>query len=44
MPTAEQKLKQIRSLAEQGAISKFQLYDMEDIYATRKRELLAGKG
>ncbi|MBW4615766.1 MAG: HlyD family secretion protein [Desmonostoc vinosum HA7617-LM4] len=43
LKTAEEKLKQIRILAEQGAISKFQLYDMEDIYATRKRELITAK-
>jgi HlyD family secretion protein len=43
LQTAEQKLKQIRTLVEQGAIAKFQLYDMEDIYATRKRELLAAE-
>ncbi|MHC5731888.1 MAG: efflux RND transporter periplasmic adaptor subunit, partial [Nostoc sp.] len=38
--TAEEKLRQIKILAEQGAISKFQLYDMQDTYATRKRELI----
>jgi HlyD family secretion protein len=41
--TAEKKLKQTEWLAEQGAISQFQLYDMQDIYATRKKELLAAK-
>ncbi|AFY33301.1 efflux RND transporter periplasmic adaptor subunit [Calothrix sp. PCC 7507] len=41
--TAEKKLKQIQLLAEQGAISQFQLYEMQDIYATRKKELLAAK-
>ncbi|MEH2284809.1 MAG: efflux RND transporter periplasmic adaptor subunit [Nostoc sp.] len=41
--TAEEKLKQIKILAEQGAISKFQLYDMQDTYATRKRELVAAQ-
>ncbi|MFB2897425.1 efflux RND transporter periplasmic adaptor subunit [Aerosakkonemataceae cyanobacterium BLCC-F50] len=40
LKTAEQKLKQIKLLAQQGAIPKFQLYDMEDTYATRKKELL----
>ena len=43
LATAETKLKQIRFLAEQGAIAKFQLYDIQDVYATRKRELLAAQ-
>lgn len=43
LQTAQQKLKQIQFLEQQGAISKFQRYDMEDIYATRKRELLAAQ-
>jgi HlyD family secretion protein len=43
LKTAEQKLKQIQFLEQQGAISKFQRYDMEDMYATRKRELLAAQ-
>ncbi len=37
---AETKLKQIRLLGHQGAISKFQQYDIEDIYTTRKQELI----
>ncbi|BCL35585.1 efflux RND transporter periplasmic adaptor subunit [Nostoc sp. MS1] len=43
LATAEEKLKQIQILARQGAISKFQLYDMQDTYATRKRELVAAQ-
>lgn len=43
LATAEIKLKQIRYLVDQGAIAKFQLYDMQDVYATRKRELLAAQ-
>lgn len=43
LATAEVKLKQIKFLVEQGAIAKFQLYDMQDVYATRKRELLAAQ-
>jgi len=41
--TSEEKLKQIKLLAEEGAISKFQFYDMQDTYASRKRELLAAQ-
>lgn len=40
LKTTEQKLKQVQILAKQGAISKFTLYDTQDIYATRKKELL----
>ena len=40
LETAEKKLQQIKVLADRGAISKFQLYDMQDTYATRKKELL----
>ncbi|MBN3962488.1 efflux RND transporter periplasmic adaptor subunit [Nostoc sp. NMS8] len=43
LTTAEEKLNQIKLLADQGAISRFQLYDMQDIYATRKRELLSAQ-
>jgi HlyD family secretion protein len=43
LKTAEQKLKQVRQLAEIGAMSKFQLYDIQDIYASRKKELLAAQ-
>lgn len=43
LKTAAEKLKQIQSLAEQGAISQFQVYDMQDVYAARKRELLAAE-
>ncbi|MBN3940604.1 efflux RND transporter periplasmic adaptor subunit [Nostoc sp. NMS9] len=41
--TAGEKLKQVKLLAEQGAIAKFQLYDMQDVYATRKRELITAQ-
>ncbi len=37
---AEAKLRQIKLLGQQGAISKFQQYDIEDTYATRKQELI----
>lgn len=40
LETAQKKLQQVKTLAEQGAISQFQLYDMQDLYATRKKELL----
>jgi HlyD family secretion protein len=40
LKTTEQKLKQVQILANQGAISKFTLYDTQDTYATRKKELL----
>jgi len=43
LKTAEEKLRQVALLAKQGAISKFQLYDMRDIYATRRRELLTAQ-
>jgi HlyD family secretion protein len=43
LKTAEEKLKQVKILAGQGAISKFQLYDMQDIYATRRRELVTAQ-
>lgn len=43
LETTEKKLEQMRVLADQGAIAKFQLYDMEDTYAARKRELLAAQ-
>ncbi len=43
LATTEIKLKQIRSLVEKGAISKFQLYELQDDYATRKIELLAAQ-
>jgi len=39
----ENKLKQLNSLVEVGAISKFQQYDIQDAYATRKKELLAAQ-
>lgn len=38
--TTEKKLQQIKLLVEQGAIAQFQLYDIQDTYATRKKELL----
>lgn len=45
LATAETKLRQLEYLVEQGGIARFQLYDMQDIYATRKKELLmAQKG
>jgi HlyD family secretion protein len=43
LKTAENKLQQLQSLAGEGAVSKFQLYDMQDIYATRKRELVSAQ-
>lgn len=43
LKTAEKKLQQLQLLTKQGAIAKFQLYDMQDVYATRKRELLAAQ-
>lgn len=43
LKTAENKLQQLQSLTQQGAVSKFQLYDMQDTYATRKRELVAAQ-
>ncbi|NJM73791.1 MAG: HlyD family efflux transporter periplasmic adaptor subunit [Scytonema sp. RU_4_4] len=43
LKTAENKLQQLKSLTQQGAVSKFQLYDMQDTYATRKKELLAAQ-
>ncbi len=43
LATAEIKLQQLKLLVDQGAIAKFQLYDMQDIYATRKKELLAAQ-
>lgn len=35
---AEKKLKQIEILAQKGAVSQFQLYELQDIYETRKKE------
>ncbi|MUG94380.1 HlyD family efflux transporter periplasmic adaptor subunit [Scytonema sp. UIC 10036] len=43
LKTSEKKVQQLQLLVQQGAIAKFQLYDMQDIYATRKRELLAAQ-
>ena len=43
LKTAQQKLQQIQLLEKQGAISKFQLYDMQDVYATRRKELQAAR-
>ena len=43
LATAETKLRQLKYLVDQGAIAKFQLYDMQDAYATRKRELLTAQ-
>jgi HlyD family secretion protein len=40
---AEKKLQQLQLLTQEGAVSKFQLYDMQDTYATRKRELVAAQ-
>jgi HlyD family secretion protein len=38
--TSEEKLKQAQFLYHEGAFTKFQVYDLQDIYATRKRDLL----
>lgn len=35
---AEQKLKKIENLVENGAISQFKLYELQDIYESRKKE------
>ncbi len=43
LKTAEQKLQQVKLLSKQGAMSKFQFYDTQDVYASRKRELLAAQ-
>jgi len=43
LKTAEQKLQQVQLLSKQGAMSKFQLYDTQDLYASRKRDLLAAQ-
>jgi HlyD family secretion protein len=43
LETAEKKLAQLEFLAKEGVVSKFQLYDMQDTYAIRQRELLAAE-
>jgi HlyD family secretion protein len=43
LATAKTKLDQLQALADEGAVAKFQLYDMQDTYAIRKRELLAAE-
>ena len=35
---AEKKLKQIETLAQKGAVSQFQLYELQDIHENRKKE------
>ena len=39
----EAKIQQLSYLAKQGAVSRFQLYDVQDVHAARKKELLSAQ-
>lgn len=43
LETARKRLSQIEGLVNQGALPQFQLYDAQDAYATRKKELQAAQ-
>ncbi|MGM9498150.1 MULTISPECIES: efflux RND transporter periplasmic adaptor subunit [Desertifilum] len=43
LETARKRLSQIQGLVDQGALPQFQLYDAQDAYALRQKELLAAQ-